>query len=326
MAVLSDSLGRRFSYLRLSLTEACNFRCVYCLPDGIKVHTRQGFLDRDEIVRLIRALQKLGVEKVRLTGGEPTIRPDFIDIVKAIRQQTGIKTLALTTNGYQLNQRIAEYRKAGVDRLNVSIDSMNEKSFQSITGQAHLLPILEGLEHATSLGFTSVKVNSVILKDWNLDNNEQIMDWLKTHSMTWRFIELMRTNDNQQFFTKHHLSGQRLVEQWLDQGWTQVKREQHAGPAIEYHHLEYFGKLGLIAPYAKDFCTSCNRIRISAKGELRLCLFGDGKVSLRELLQHDHQSAELLDRITQLYLGKLPSHFLHQNHSGTTANLAATGG
>ncbi len=323
---LSDGFGRRFPYLRLSVTDACNFRCAYCLPHGYKKAGGLPFLTRQEVVRLVRAFAGLGVWKIRLTGGEPTIRKDFLELVQDIHEIKGVKNIAFTTNGYRLPQRAAEYYAAGLRAINISIDSLRQENFHSITGHDRLLEVMEGVEASLEAGFESVKINTVLLKGMNDQELGDFVEFVKTRPISLRFIELMQTRDNRSFFNAHHLSGEILLHFLREQGWVVALPKEGAGPAVEFVHPNSMGKIGLIAPYSKDFCKTCNRLRVSSRGDLHLCLFGEGGISLRDYLQEDQQIDLLQERIVSLLSYKRSAHFLGQGDSGSTSHLAAIGG
>ena len=324
--VLTDSFGRRFPYLRLSVTDVCNFRCSYCLPDGYKKSGCEPFLSVEEIGRLVRAFSGMGTWKIRLTGGEPTVRSDFTDIVKTVAATPGIQRLAFTTNGYHLPARAEEFYKAGLRAINISIDSLKAGKFKDITGHDRLEEIMDGIQAVFDTGFEAVKINTVLLKGLNDDELDDFVDFVQDKPLSLRFIELMRTLDNQDYYSAHHLSGQTVRDKLLMRGWQEIERAEGAGPAVEFTHPDSRGKIGIIAPYSKDFCKTCNRLRVSAKGALHLCLFGTGGYSLREYLQHDDQMAELQNKVMELMRFKRSSHFLQQNDSGATPHLASIGG
>lgn len=324
---LADGLGRRFEYLRLSLTDVCNFRCSYCLPDGYRgARTRPGVLAPDEIVRAVRAFAALGLWKVRLTGGEPTIRQDFAAIAGAVAQVPGIRQVAMTTNGYRLAGHAAEWRAAGVSAINVSVDSLDPARFAAITGHDRLAEVLAGIDAAAAAGFAPIKLNAVLMRGVNDDELEAMIAFVQDRDVALRLIEVMRTNDNADFFERHHLSGLAVAAQLEQRGWTRLARRPGAGPAMEYGHPDRRGRIGIIAPYSRDFCATCNRLRLSSTGKLHLCLFGDGGIDLRPLLQHDGQHDELVARIMALTATKAPAHRLHEGDSGATPHLASIGG
>ncbi|WP_145477653.1 GTP 3',8-cyclase MoaA [Stenotrophomonas rhizophila] len=324
--LLADGFGRRFPYLRLSLTEACNFSCSYCLPDGYQADGRPRFLEVDEIGRLVRAFATLGMHKIRLTGGEPSLRRDLDQIIERVAGTPGIRKVAITTNGTLLPRRLPGWHRAGLTALNVSMDSLRRERFHAITGHDRLPEILEGLELAQAIGLPSVKLNAVLLRGLNDDELPAWMEFLRERPLSVRFIELMRTGDNADYFQRHHLSASTVVEQLLAAGWRLRPRAADAGPAREYTHPAHRGSIGVIAPYSQDFCQGCNRLRVTARGDLRLCLFGEFGVPLRPLLQHDDDRDALLARITTQLGLKAAGHGLHQGRTGLTPNLASIGG
>lgn len=322
---LSDAWSRSFRYLRLSLTEKCNFTCNYCLPDGTDCHSMTDDLTLIEIRRLVTAFAMLGTEKIRLTGGEPTLRRDLNEIIHTCKSVPGIKSVALTTNGFRLEKDVASWREAGLDALNVSVDSLRPEMFQLITGSGKLQSILQGLEQAQSLGFQQVKINTVLLREQNARELDSFLDFIKTRNLTLRFIELMQTGDNVDFFARQHLSAESIRQRLLADGWTQKLRSIDAGPAKEYNHPDYKGSIGLIMPYSQDFCASCNRLRVSSQAELYLCLFAEQHLSFRDLLQSDDPQP-VIQFLQQAIIHKTAGHNLHQQQTGSTKQLAMIGG
>ncbi len=279
--MLEDSFGRQFHYLRLSVTEACNFRCQYCLPDGYEGPSSDQFMTLSEIDTLLKAFAKLGTSKVRLTGGEPTLRRDFLEILQLTSNTPGIQRVAMTTHGARMEKYAHQWKDAGLHQVNVSIDSLEPRQFAAITGQDKLKAVLRGLDAALDAGL-DVKVNSVLLNDFSDSRLHRFLAWLKDMPVTLRFIELMETGDLNQFFNKQHQSGTPLKGTLLEMGWQPLLRRKDAGPAQEFYHPDYAGRIGLIMPYSKDFCKTCNRLRVSAPGKLHLCLFSDnGGISSR---------------------------------------------
>lgn len=325
--MLVDSYSRTFSYLRLSLTEKCNFRCRYCLPNGYKTEQNgTGFLSLTEIENLASAFKSLGVRKIRLTGGEPTLRVDLVEIIQVLKEKAEIPTVALTTNGFQLGKMLGPLKSAGLDALNVSLDSFDRSTFQDLCGSKLGASVLESLEAALAMSFSQVKVNCVLLKGLNDHEFQYHMDFVKERDVSVRFIELMRTGDNREFFERHHIALETFEELLLRDGWSPTRRDGVSGPAKEYSHPEYRGNIGFISPYGRGFCESCNRLRVSAHGKLRLCLFGDGEVSLRRLLQSQQDQDELKELICSSLQIKPMGHRLHENIYGMTESLSSIGG
>lgn len=321
-----DGYGRRFHYLRLSVTEVCNFRCTYCLPNGWKKKSPMNFLDVEEIQRLVSGFASMGLAKVRLTGGEPAVRKDLTSILETVAKVDGVNKVAMTTNGYNLIRHIDEWVGAGLSHLNVSIDALNRETFLKITGHDRFDDVMAGLDRALEHDLGAVKVNAVLLRDSVDDGFKGWSEFVRQRPISVRFIELMRTGDNKAFFEDQHVSGS-VLRTWLkENGWTQKLRGLDDGPAIEFVHPDYAGRIGLIAPYSKGFCDSCNRLRVSAKGKMKLCLFGSGGLDLRDLLQEDGHLEEFQSRVLGSLQSKTAGHRLSVSNPGDTMNLAQTGG
>ena len=328
--LLQDTFGRKFPYIRLSITDVCNFKCIYCLPEGYKKTPGdiRGFMSAEEISRLTKALAELGVRKIRLTGGEPTVRKDFFDILKDMKQNSKIEKVTMTTNGYQLDKIAKQLYETGLNGINISIDSLNKETFKNLTGHDRLPEILNGIKILQDLDFKNIKVNAVLLKGIN-DSEKDFdifSDFINDNKIDFRFIELMETGDNEEFFKKNHVPAKVFKDYLEKNNWLYQTYGKDAGPALNYIHPDFRGKFGLIAPYSKDFCKTCNRLRITARGDLRLCLFGNTGTKLRHLLQEDSQKDELVDLITSQLRLKKASHHLELGDTGITPNLSSTGG
>lgn len=332
--VLEDKFGRQFNYLRLSITDVCNFSCSYCLPNGYQCDTSREFLSEAEIGTVISAFAKLGTKKIRLTGGEPCLRKDLANIIKRCKATAGINEVALTTNGFNLLNNVDEYKAAGLDAINVSIDSLNPQMFKLITGHNKLQHILKGIERAEQIGIKRIKVNAVLAKAFNHNQLKDYLAWIKHKAVTVRFIELMETGNGSQFFEQNHLSGQGVKNSLLKAGWLKVVKGKLNGPAEEFWHPEYAGRIGLIMPYSKDFCQSCNRLRVSALGKLHLCLFADQGIDLRSALNNGNTSPDQNQQAVEQTMAviraamsnKTISHELDKRLTGATRNLAMLGG
>lgn len=323
--ILHDTWGRQFRYLRLSLTDVCNMRCSYCLPDGYQRGADENFLTLEEIRRLVSTFAALGTRKIRLTGGEPSLRRDLPEIIALSKAQPGIDTVAVTSNGLRLEKHLAAWRQAGLDQLNLSVDSLSADSFALITGHPRLRQLLDNIDRALADQWT-LKVNAVLLRNHNDKELPAFLHWLRERPLTLRFIELMRTNDNASYYQRHHLRGEAWLNQLLQMGWQELPRSEDAGPAREFAHPDYAGRIGFILPYAPSFCNSCNRLRVSARGELHLCLFTEQGHSLRDLLQQDDQHPDLTQRLHQLLRLKGEQHPLLAEQSGGNRHFAAIGG
>ena len=330
MPNLVDSFGRKFPYIRLSITDVCNFKCGYCLPNGYQKDKSDNrtFLSLEEVQRLAKGLSELGVSKIRLTGGEPTVRKDFFDIVKILKQNSGIKKTVITTNGYKLDQLAEQIIESGLDGINISIDSLDKNKFHQITGHDRLDEILRGIEKLQKLNFKNIKINAVLLKGLN-NSDKDFNEWanfLKSNEVDFRYIELMQTGDNLDYFKKYHVSSKVFIDYLNESNWIIQTLGKDSGPSKNYINPEFKGKFGVIAPYSKDFCKSCNRLRITSRGDLRLCLFGNTGINIRHLIQRDDQIEELKDLILKQLNFKKESHYLELGETGLTKNLSVTGG
>ena len=329
MSLLQDNFGRKFPYIRMSITDVCNFKCGYCLPNGYQVdkNDNRKFLHLDEIKRLAIVFSKLGVSKIRITGGEPTVRKDFFEIIKILKQ-VGIKKVSITTNGYHLDKKAQMLVNSGLNGINISIDSLDRNTFKTITSHDRLPEILRGIQNLQDLNFDNIKINAVLLK--NINTSEKDFDtwgnFIKKNKVDFRYIELMRTGDNLDYFNKYHVSS-KIFKEYLDKNnWIYQTFGKDAGPSLNYINPDYKGKFGIIAPYSKNFCKTCNRLRITSRGDLRLCLFGNTGISIRHLLQKDDQIEELQDLILGQMKFKKESHYLELGETGLTKNLSTTGG
>ncbi|MCE2595416.1 GTP 3',8-cyclase MoaA [Motilimonas cestriensis] len=326
MSQFIDQFQRKFEYLRLSVTDVCNFKCTYCLPDGYHREHKKQFLSLAEISNLVQSFAQLGTKKVRITGGEPSLRRDFTGIIETVKNTQGIEKVATTTNGFRMAKSVADWKKAGLDAINVSIDSLDANMFYQITGENLLTKVMAGIDAAFAAGFSQVKVNTVLMKGLNAHELQTFLAWIKPRNIQLRFIELMQTGDNHALFQAHHVPGSVIMKQLIAQGWVEKVRQATDGPARVFCHPDYSGEVGLIMPYEAHFCDNCNRLRVSSTGRLHLCLFGEQGTDLRDLLQGPEQNEALQQRLISQLKTKRASHFLQQGDLGGTTHFAAIGG
>lgn len=325
---LVDNFHRQLSYLRLSITDFCNFRCDYCLPNGYTANAGKrpdNELSVSEIDVLIQAFAKLGTTKVRLTGGEPSIRQDLPRIIELAKHTQGIQTVAVSSNGYRLAKHLSDWQTAGLNQLNISIDSFDPTIFKQITGFDILPTLLKDIDTLLATTDIKLKLNGILMADTAFDNLQSVLSFVKNRPVTYRFIEFMQTSDNKALFFAQHSSGQRIKDFLLENGWQSQRRASDAGPAIEYRHADYVGGIGLIEPYAPQFCDSCNRLRVSSQGKVHLCLFDNGSYDVRAFLANGDVD-ELVYALQSLMPIKPEHHLLKQNDSGIMANLSMIGG
>ncbi len=324
---LQDFAGRTLRYLRLSITDRCNFRCVYCLPDGCGERAGPAPLTGEEIGRLVAAFADLGFRKVRLTGGEPMLRADVCDVVRRVAATPGIEHVALTTNGHRLAALARRLRDAGLTSVNVSLDSLDPERFRAVTGTSRPERVLEGVEAALAAGIPRVKLNVVLLRGLADGEIRRFLERTREQPLTVRFIDLMETGENGALFRASRVPAAEIGRLLEDGGWRPLPRTAgDDGPATEYAHPDHQGRAGIISAYEPGFCDSCNRLRVSSVGALRLCLFGDEEVPLRPLLQRDQDREVLAARVRAAIARKPASHLLQLGRCGSTPHLAATGG
>ncbi|WP_367109942.1 GTP 3',8-cyclase MoaA [uncultured Psychrobacter sp.] len=323
--LLTDGFARRLTYLRLSITDFCNFRCEYCLPNGYQGKPPEGELSVTEIDTLIRAFAQVGTKKVRITGGEPSIRRDVVDIMQTIKQTHGIETVAMTSNGYKLGKHLANWNAAGLNQINISMDSFDAATFHKMTGFNMLPQLMADMDTLLETTDIKLKINSILMAETAFENLINAIDYVKDRPVTYRFIEFMQTSDNSDLFFAQHAQSDTIIDYLLEHGWQPHERGSSDGPAVEYSHPDYLGRIGMIAPYAAHFCDSCNRLRVSSQGKVHLCLFDQGNYDIREHLRHDDVEG-LVAKLHGFMPIKPEHHHLHESNSGMMANLSMIGG
>uniref|UniRef100_A0A8D0CZN6 Molybdenum cofactor biosynthesis protein 1 n=1 Tax=Sander lucioperca TaxID=283035 RepID=A0A8D0CZN6_SANLU len=297
-AFLTDNFGRRHSYLRMSLTEKCNLRCQYCMPeDGVKLTPRSQLLSTSEVLTLARLFVQEGVEKIRLTGGEPLIRPDVLDIIAELRKLEGLKTIAVTTNGMNLARLLPKLKDAGLNLINISLDSLVPAKFEFIVRRKGFHKVIEGIDKAIEMGYNPVKVNCVVMRGLNEDELLDFVALTEKKPLEVRFIEYMPFDGNKWNFKKM-VSYQEMLDH-IRQQWPNLEKLQtgQTETAKTFKVPGFKGQVGFITSMSDHFCGSCNRLRITADGNLKVCLFGNSEVSLRDVLRSGASNEELLQII-----------------------------
>ncbi|XP_066280255.1 molybdenum cofactor biosynthesis protein 1-like [Branchiostoma lanceolatum] len=294
---LTDTFGRHHDYLRISLTERCNLRCQYCMPEaGVDLTPKQKLLSTEEVVNLARLFVSQGVNKIRLTGGEPLVRPDVVDIVSELNKlrSLGLETIAMTTNALTLKRKLPQLHEAGLNLLNISLDTLVPAKFQFITRRKGWEKVMEGLEKALELGYNPVKLNCVVMRGVN---EEEICDFVamtEKKALDVRFIEYMPFDGNKWNHNKM-VTYQEMLDT-IRQRWPDLEKMSD-GPndtSKAYRVPGFRGQMGFVTSMSEHFCGSCNRLRITADGNLKVCLFGNSEVSLRDTLRADTSEKELL--------------------------------
>ncbi len=299
-APLLDSFGRGITYLRLSVTDRCDLRCTYCMAERMAFLPRSEVLSLEELHRLALAFIERGVTKIRLTGGEPLVRRDVIDLVRALGrrlepaegQQGGLEELTLTTNGTRLTEFADDLAAAGVRRINVSLDTLDRALFARLARRDRLPQVLEGIAAAKAAGL-AVKLNTVALKGLNEHEIPALVEWAHGHGHDLTLIEVMPLGEVEGDRADHYLP-LTVVRERLAARWTLIESgHRTGGPASYFEVAETGGRIGFITPLTGNFCATCNRVRVTATGELYTCLGGTEKVDLRAALRSDEPEAAL---------------------------------
>ncbi|XP_054995458.1 molybdenum cofactor biosynthesis protein 1 isoform X1 [Sorex araneus] len=295
---LTDSFGRQHSYLRISLTEKCNLRCQYCMPEeGVPLTPKSELLTTEEILTLARLFVKEGVDKIRLTGGEPLIRPDVVDIVAQLHRLEGLHTIGVTTNGINLARLLPQLQKAGLTAINISLDTLVPAKFEFIVRRKGFHKVMEGIHKAIELGYSPVKVNCVVIRGLNEDELLDFVALTKDLPLDVRFIEYMPFDGNKWNFKKM-VSYKEMLDT-LRQRWPELEKlpEEESSTAKAFKIPGFQGQVSFITSMSEHFCGTCNRLRITADGNLKVCLFGNSEVSLRDHLRAGVSEEELLSII-----------------------------
>ncbi len=322
---LFDSYGRRIRDLRISLTDRCNFRCFYCLPNGEPPLARkETILTFEEIVEVSEIFVSLGIEKIRLTGGEPLIRKDVEKLIEKIAPLKLRKTpssnsnrlidLALTSNGHSLAGRAGALKEAGLDRVTISLDSLKPENFKRITGVDKLDMVLEAIDAAKKANLDPVKINAVIVKGCNDDEIVDFARFARANNVSIRFIEFMPLDSGHEWTREMVVSGKEMREKISRVYPLKLKEESRGSEtAWKYSFADGAkGEIGIIAPVTQMFCGACSRIRITADGQIRTCLFSTSEYNLRDVLRSGASPDEVVDYVKKVTLKKEASHKINE--------------
>ena len=295
---LVDSFGRAHNNLRISVTDRCNIRCTYCMPESVRFLPRRDLLTFEEIERFVRVASTLGIDKVRLTGGEPLVRRDLPRLVEKLAGIPGIKDVGLTTNGILLAPMARALRDAGLRRINVSLDTMDPARFRELTRREGWEQVIEGILAAKSVGFDPVKLNAIAIKGVTDDDVVPLGRFAREHALELRFIEYMPLDAGNLWERGKVLLAAEVIAR-LEAGIGPLAPspdQDPRAPALDYDYLDGGGRVGLIASVSRPFCASCNRVRLTADGKLRNCLFSLEEADLRPLLRKPEPDDEALAR------------------------------
>jgi len=329
MKILVDSFNRKINYLRISITDRCNLRCIYCMPFEGVTKTRHGEILRyEEILRVSEVAVKKGIAKVRVTGGEPLVRRGVVDLIRSLSMIRGVMDLSLTTNGILLQDFATDLFDAGLHRINVSMDSLNRNKFRKITGGGDLETVWKGMENAMRVGFSPIKINTVIIKGVN---DDEVIDFARLsidNPYHVRFIELMPIGSNGKWNTRKYVSSAEVRDRIQSFGkLLPVDKKERGGPAQMFKFGGAQGEVGFISPFSEHFCASCNRLRLTADGKLRTCLFSNEEVDLKPALRESIDNSQLERLIDLAISNKAEKHHLGEKTSKKCfRNMSAIGG
>ncbi|SVB66225.1 uncharacterized protein METZ01_LOCUS219079 [marine metagenome] len=307
---LIDGFGRTINNLRISVTDQCNFRCIYCMPEeGMVFMPKSEILTFEEITRFATIASRIGINKLRLTGGEPTLRKDLPALIRMLSNISGINDIAMTTNGFLLKKMAKDLREAGLPRINVSIDTLDNVKFKEMTRRDALDEVLEGLEEAEKHFQLPIKINAVAMKDYTEDELLDFAALARTKPYQVRFIEYMPLDADRTWSRDQVLTGKEIVD-LISSVWPliPIKRPNQREPADMFRFEDGKGEIGLIASVSEPFCGSCNRIRITAEGKLRTCLFSLEEIDIKALLRNDVTDDLISETIVEAVRNKEAGH------------------
>lgn len=321
MRPLTDSFGRQVGYLRISVTDRCNLRCRYCMPEtGVEQVSHEAILSFEGIEAIVRAGAAAGINKVRLTGGEPLVRKGIVELVARLKQIPGIEELTMTTNGVLLKDYAQALKTAGLDRVNISLDTLDPAKFSTLTRGGSLESVLSGIEAAKHAGLLPLKINVVLMKGFNDNEVKQFVDWTRHEAVEVRFIELMPFGNNALWAPEQFMASTSVLT--LVPELKPLPVDDAAAAASLYALDGGKGRVGLISPVSCQFCAQCNRLRLTSKGRLKTCLHGQEEVDLSTVWQ---DAARLQETLEQAVYRKPKQHQLLDGNT-TNRHMVEIGG
>jgi cyclic pyranopterin phosphate synthase len=299
-----ETFGRRHDYLRISITDRCNLRCQYCMPEEMAWMERREILSFEEIVRFTRVAVSVGVTKVRITGGEPLVRKDVVSLVERLARVEGLADLSLTTNGVLLRKLAEPLHKAGLRRLNVSLDSLRPDRYHALTRRDELRCVLDGIEAAADAGFAPIKINAVMMKDVNVDEAVSFALLARNRPFHVRFLEFMPLDGQDRWKREDVVTGAEILARVRGAGeLVEVPRAEASEVARRWRFTDGLGEIGFINPVSEPFCGACSRIRLTADGMIKNCLLGNDEFNVKSILRtggDDEQIASLIRLAVQM--------------------------
>lgn len=303
---MKDSFGRKINYLRISLTDRCNLRCKYCMPEaGVDKLSHDDILSLEEVYEIIESFVSLGVNKIRFTGGEPLVRKGLVELISKVSKLEGVKDIGMTTNGILLKKYAGDLKKAGLDRVNLSLDSLEPDRYREISRGGNIEDFWAGIEEARKVGLTPIKINTVLIGGFNDSEIEDLVDLTKDEKIDLRFIELMPIGQAASWAKEKFISNDTILDKVKD--LVAVEREDPSSPATYYKLPGAKGRVGIINPISCKFCDKCNRVRLTSEGLLKLCLHSNKEIDLKEALRSGQDIKKL---ILESILKKEESHHL----------------
>jgi cyclic pyranopterin phosphate synthase len=314
--MLVDSQNRVINYLRVSVTDRCNLRCIYCMSrDGVDMKERSEILSFEEIERIISAAAEVGISKIRLTGGEPLIRKGIIEFIERISKIPGISDLSMTTNGILLKNYAAALKKAGLQRINISLDTLMPEKYREITENGEIDHVWEGIFEAERAGLCPVKINLVVVRGLNDDELAEFANLTKKYPFDIRFIEYMPIGSTNYWSNKKFVPSAETLERISKAEKVEPIETESVSTAKYYKFAGSKGRIGLISPISSHFCTSCNKLRLTSDGRLRTCLFSDEEIDLKAILRSDYDREKINDILKEAVLRKPEAHNLKEGKS-----------
>ncbi len=307
---LIDGMGRTIVNLRISVTDRCNFRCTYCMPaDNVEFMDRSNLLSFEEIQRVAQIVSRMGINRLRLTGGEPLMRKNLPVLIKMLNEVDGIDDIAMTTNAYFLKEHAQSLKDAGLKRLNVSLDALDPEKFRDVNRRDCLQSVLDGLDTARKVGFKSIKINAVAVRNFSETEIMGLIEMGRSEGFEIRFIEFMPLDSDKVWERDKVLFGHEIVEMIKENyELVPVDNSLEIGPASEYNFADGKGKIGIITAVSNPFCDHCNRIRMTADGKLRTCLFSTDETNLKDLIRTGATDETIIETLKQAVLVKEPGH------------------
>ncbi len=307
---LIDTFGRIHNNLRISVTDRCNIRCVYCMPERVEFMPREQLLNYEEIARFVRVAATLGIDKIRLTGGEPLVRKDLDELIRKLVAIEGIVDVGLTTNGMLLAPEAQKLWDAGLRRINISLDTLDAERFKRLARRTGLEATIEGVLAAKRAGFDPVKVNAVIIRGFNEEDIAPLGRFAREHGLEMRFIEYMPLDADQLWEREKVVFAAEILDVLAREvaPLAPVPNPDPRAPAVDYDYLDGGGRVGMIASVSRPFCGNCNRMRLTSDGKLRNCLFALQETDVREMLRSGAPDDQIIDALLKSVASKWEGH------------------